>query len=82
MASTRFTALQLGTTSLLAVAAGIGLYVAGAAQITGGLTVGGNISGTTLHSLTGITVGDTDGAGCTRITALNGTVNAYTTSCP
>ena len=40
------------------------------------------LSGASLLSGTGITITDNDGAGCTHIGALNGTVAAYTVTCP
>jgi len=54
----------------------------GSLTMSGSNTIGGTFSGTTIHTLTGITLGDKDGAGCTTIYVLDGVVSAATDDCP
>lgn len=48
----------------------------------GNVTALGTISGATLHTLTGVILGDSDGAGCSTVYVLDGVVSAATTTCP
>jgi len=61
---------------------GMCLRETGAINASGGGIFGAAISGSTLHTLTGITLGDSDGAGCSTIYVLNGVVTAATDDCP
>lgn len=51
-------------------------------DFSGGIESHGTISGSTLVVGSGAIVGDTDGAGCSQLTVLNGTAAWETIACP
>ncbi len=70
-------AAMTGTTLTLT-----GAITGTSATLSSNLTVSGAMSGATLSVLTGATLGDTDGAGCTSVQVLNGTVSGRSVTCP
>jgi len=54
----------------------------GSLTMSGALTVEGAMSGANLSVLTGITLGDADGVGCTAIHVKDGVISAQVATCP
>jgi len=73
----RYTTLEADTVSGSTIRSTNGLSV-----MTNSYIEATTLSGSTLHTQTGVIVGDQDGAGCSVIGVLDGTVVAYTVTCP
>lgn len=80
---TNYSAMQVAGALTVVGAATLGaVNISGTLDSATNVTATGTLSGSTLHSGTGLIIGDNDGDGCTVFATLNGSAITYVTPCP